>query len=230
MKYLKKFNENKSSNIFEVDWSKFLPDSLTIITDNGEFKLDRKAEKSIGTEHDVDVINLMNCIQINYQHKTVDSKDGDVTADGEPDQLEFDITLVKDNDGSSSNPSKSLRLNIEVTYGDAMVYHFTIDYPNKVKVVHYTGKNSLYDKETHFGFSDDSLKELVFLFNSFGFNTTPEDFKFIDSDLDSYYYVVPIEKGNKLEPMMMNDEEKIEIDGLKGGDKIVKYNQFKSNK
>jgi hypothetical protein len=225
MRYLKRFNENDSNNIFDVDWSKFLPETLSIITDNGEFKLERKEGKTIGTKHSTDVINLMNCIQISYKHNTIDSKYGDVTADGEPNYLEFDITLVKDNDGSHTNPS-NLRLNIELTYGDAMVYHFTINKPNKVKVVHYTGKDSLYDSETYFGFTDESLQELINFFNSFGFETKPDDFKFMDSDLDSYDYKSPIETGNRLEPMIMDDEEKDEVDTLKGGDKVVKYEKF----
>jgi len=30
--------------------------------------------------------------------------------------------------------------------------------------------------------------------------------------------------------MMMDDEEKVEVDSLKGGDRIIRYDQFKSNK
>ena len=70
------------------------------------------------------------------------------------------------------------------------------------------------------------------------FGGTPEDFKFIDSDPDSYDYTPPNKEilkdltttGNKIEPMMMDDEEKVEVDSLKGGDRIIRYDQFKSNK
>jgi hypothetical protein len=48
----------------------------------------------------------------------------------------------------------------------------------------------------------------------------------MDSDLDSYDYKSPIETGNRLEPMIMDDEEKDEVDTLKGGDKVVKYEKF----
>jgi len=57
----------------------------------------------------------------------------------------------------------------------------------------------------------------------------------MDSDLDSYDYERPNDKilkdtktiGNKLEPMLMDDEMKSEIDDMKGGDKIIRYNKFK---
>ena len=234
MKHLRKFNESVS--IFDDNWIKLLPKELTIITHNGEFNL---KVKGLDTEHGYPgIYNLMNSVSFIYDQDTVENQDGDVTADGEPDNLQFDIAIVKDNDGSEANPSKSLRLNIDLTYGDSMMYAFTIDYPNKVNVHHYNGKDSLYDPESHFGFSDESLQELVTFFNRFGFETTPEDFKFIDSDPDSYDYERPNEKilkdtktiGNKLEPMLMDDEMKSEVDDMKGGDKILRYNQFKSNK
>jgi hypothetical protein len=232
MKHLRKFNENIS--LFDENWIKLLPKSLTLITQNGEFKLQVK-----GLEPDKygypGIYNLMTSVSFSYGQNTLEKEDGDPTADGEPDSLQFDIAVVKDNDGSEANPSKSLRLNVDLTYGDAMIYEFTIDYPNKVHVHHYNGKDSLYDPETHFGFSDESLKELITFFNRFGFTTTPEDFKFMDSDLDSYDYERPNDKilkdtktvGNKLEPMLMDDEMKSEIDDMKGGDKIIRYNKFK---
>ena len=74
------------------------------------------------------------------------------------------------------------------------------------------------------------MLRLFIFFNKFGFTTKPEDFTFIDSDLDSYDYKRPMIIGNRLEPMLMDDEEKVEVDALKGGDKILKYGQFKSNK
>jgi hypothetical protein len=235
MKHLRKFNENVS--LFDPNWIKLLPKELSIITHNGDFTLEvnNLDPDKYGYSG---VYNLMTSFSFSYGQNTLERENDDPTADGEPDGLQFDISIVKDNDGSESNPSKSLRLNIDLTYGDAMMYSFTIDYPNKVNVHHYNGKDSLYDPETHFGFSDESLQELVTFFNRFGFTTTVEDFKFIDSDLDSYDYKSPNEDiikdikttGSKIEPMLMDDDEKVEVDALKGGDKIIRYNQFKSNK
>ena len=235
MRHLRKFNENVS--LFDPNWVKLLPKKLSIITNNGEFTLD-----VCGLEPETSgysgIYNLMTSVSFSYAQNTIERSNDDPTADGEPDTLQFDVAVVKDNDGSEANPTKSLRLNIDLTYGDSMMYAFTIDYPNKVNVHHYNGKDSLYDPESHFGFSDESLQELVTFFNRFGFETTPEDFKFIDSDPDSYDYERPNEKilkdtktiGNKLEPMLMDDEMKSEVDDMKGGDKILRYNQFKSNK
>ncbi len=223
--YQEEINENKKISIFDSTWIKLVPKSLTIVTQNGKFTLTRPYDTdNIG--YPVDGYNVMNEISFIYGQNT--TKDGDVLKDAEPDQLQFDITLVKDNKGEQANPD-SLRLNIDITYGDNMQYEFTIDKPNKVKVYHYTGKNSLYDPETFWGFSDESLQDLVKFFNRFGFETTIGDFKFIDSDPDSYSYHQRIEKGNKLEPMIINDEIKGDVNDLKGGDKIKKYETFKSN-
>jgi len=235
MKHLKKFNENVS--LFDPNWVKLLPKKLSIITQNGDFTLN---VKSLEPEDDgySGIYNLMTSVSFSYGQNTLEKDNNDPTADGEPDNLQFDIAVVKDNKGDEANPSKSLRLNVDLTYGDSMMYAFTIDYPNKVHVHHYNGKDSLYDPDTYFGFSDESLQELVTFFNRFGFTTTPEDYKFIDSDLDSYDYKRPNEeilkdvktKGNKLEPMIMDDEMKSEVDAMKGGDKIIRYNEFKASK
>jgi hypothetical protein len=206
-----------------------LPKELSIITDNGEFTLDVNSLDP--DEHGYSgIYNLMTSFSFSYGQNTLEREEGDPTADGEPDSLQFDVAVVKENDGSQANPKESLRLNVDMTYGDSMMYAFTINYPNKVHVHHYNGKDSLHDADTHFGFTDESLQELVTFFNRFGFTTTPEDFKFIDSDPDSYDYTPRVEKGNRLEPMIMDDEEKVEVDSLKGGDKIIRYDQFKSNK
>lgn len=185
--WLKRLNnmiyENKIS-IFDSKWINFAPKQLTIVTNNGEFSL-KRSNKHDNINYPVDVSNIMNFISITYFQNT--AKNNDVLFDGEPDQLEIDISFVKDNTGEHANPD-SLRLNIDITYGDNMQYEFTIDKPNKVKVYHYTGKNSLYDPETFWGFDDNSLQELITFFNRFGFKTTADNFKFIDSDPDSYSY------------------------------------------
>lgn len=229
MKYLKKYFESQEKvSIFNPEWTKFIPNKLSIVTDNGNFELERKNEITKGENHPVNVTNLMNCLQIAYYQNTVEKQEGDVTKDGEPDFLEIDITLVKDNDGTDFNP-ESLRLNVDITYGDHMQYSFTIDKPNKVSVYHYTGKDSIYDPETFWGFTGKSLKELVDFFNRFGYETTVDDFKFIDEDPDSFNYEHPVEKGDKIEPMIMDDDMKSKVDSLRGGDKIKKYNEFNKN-
>ena len=126
-------------------------------------------------------------IFLEYGEKMPEENDDDVTADGEPDYLCFDIHTIKENDGSEAN-GDNLRLNIDMTYGDAMVSEFTIEAPNKVVPHHYTGANSLYDPKFVFGFDDKSLQAFVDFFNRFSdnYNLTKDDFKFLDKDPNSY--------------------------------------------
>ena len=225
MKYIKKFNESKISIFDSSEWVKLLPKKLTIINQNGEFTLDVKSLEP-GDDGYPGVYNLMNCVSVMYGQSTLDKKDDDPTADGEPDNLQFDITMVKDNDGTESNPSKALRLNIDITYGDAMVYEFTIDYPNEVNVYHYTGKHSLHDSETYWGFSDKSLKQLVDFFNRFGFETTTDDYKFMDKDPDSYEYKKD-EVTTDINKSSLSDRD--DVKDLKGGNmvNIKSFENFK---
>lgn len=181
---VKNFNKfNESVSIFDSNWTKYLPDELSIITNNGQFTLKLKRDKSLG--HNVDISNLMNNIQIAYYQNT--AEDGDVLKDGEPDYLCFDIDLVKNNKGDSANPD-TLKMNIDITYGDNMASEFSIEKPNKVNITHYTGKHSKYDPKTKFGFTDESLDKLIEFFNRFGYQFTREDFKFLDKEDDSFKY------------------------------------------
>lgn len=173
MRHLRSFYE--STSIFDVEvWKKYLPSSLDIVTDNGKWSLKKS-----------DVVLLSDILQISYYHNTPEEYyDGGVNYDGEPDYLCFDIHIFKDNDGSNAN-SNNLKLNVNITYGDAMVSEFSIK-DNKVSVIHYTGKGSLYDPNTFFGFDDKSLNNLVSFFNRFGFTLKVNQFSFIDNENDSY--------------------------------------------
>lgn len=136
-------------SIFDKEnWRKYLPQKLKLVTDNGEFLLSQ-----------TDVILNGDIIQITWYQNTFKGPN-DVNDDGEPDYIEFDIHMVKTNDGTFANPD-NLKLNIDITYGDSMVSEFTISKPGDIKVIHYTGYGSKYDKETEFGFEDETIKELV---------------------------------------------------------------------
>lgn len=180
MKYIKRFLEHSENDRILLhdfqNWKQFIPKELNIITDNGEFKL-KYDEKSI-----IDYTS----IQILYNHNTL-VETGDPLSDGEPDTLEFDIKIMKNNNGSESNPDKT-RLNIDITYGDAMVSEFTVDAPNKIIPYHYTSVDSVLDSETMFAFTDESIKKLCDFLNRFSknFRLTPKDFTFLDADPNSY--------------------------------------------
>lgn len=203
MRYLRKFNESESYSIFNSkDWKKLLPNELVVVNNNGDWILKLpEVENNMG--HVTNISNLMNAIQISYYQNTPSREDGNVLRDGEPDQLAFDITIVKNNDGSHANPD-TLKLNIDITYGDSVASSFIIEKPSKVEVTHYTGFGSMYDPETYFAFDDNSLKSLVNFFNSFGFQLTPDNFTFIDKNPDSYVHQQTNE-SIKLNPLFSNE-------------------------
>lgn len=165
MRYLKSFNIFEKVSYFDREGvKKLLPKQLEIITNNGEFKL---------VFNGITINDSL--IQFSYYHKVW----------GEPTTLQFDLYLTKVNDGDVSN-SDTLKLDVDITYGDAMVSEFTITPPNDISVEHYTGKGSKYDPETFFGFTDESLNELIDFFNKFGYSLKPDQFLFIDKENDDY--------------------------------------------
>ena len=187
MKYLRSFNENVKYSIFNSNgWKKFLPKELSVITDNGNWQLHLPSDDN-NMGHATNITNIMNVIQISYYQNTPSKGNGDVTSDGEPDLLCFDITIVKKNDGTKSNPD-TLKLSVDITYGDNMVSEFTIEKPNKINLIHYNSYGSLYDPQTFFAFDDNSLIDLIKFFNSWGFNLTKDDLKFLDKYPNSYYH------------------------------------------
>lgn len=160
MKYLKKFLEHKIS-IFDKSWfEKLLPEELEVITSNGLFNMN-KSQMTM-------TLNLIRFSYVQYE-------------EGEPCFLVFDIHLTKDNNGEERD-SDLLRLNVDITYGNRMASSFVIEKPNKVKIVVYDGKDSKYDPENTFGFTDKSLEDLIRFFNSFGYTITMEDLEFIDKE------------------------------------------------
>lgn len=175
-RYIKMYEDFGRISTFDQDIKRFLPEEVNIETTYGKHTLKKS-----------DVMLNGDLIQITYYQNTPEENDDDVTADGEPDYLCFDIHTIKKNDGSEAN-GDNLRLNIDMTYGDAMVSEFTIEAPNKVVPHHYTGANSLYDPKFKFGFDDESLQALVDFFNRFSdnYNLTKDDFKFLDKDPNSY--------------------------------------------
>ena len=189
MKYISKYESfiKKSKHIkmyerfveristFDQEMKKLLPEEIHIENTYGKHTLKKK-----------DVMLNGDLIQITYHHDTAAEKN-DVSVDGEPDFLCLDIHTIKENDGTEAN-GNSLRLNIDISYGDAMAFGFTIDEPNRVELHHYTGIGSMHEKETKFHFEDETLEELIIFFNRFSDNykLTKADFKFLDKDPNNY--------------------------------------------
>jgi GMP synthase-like glutamine amidotransferase len=156
------------NNNMSEDIKQRLPIRLEVYTDHGSFTY------SVG-----DVTREPDVLRVAYNGSTADAT-GEVLADGEPDFVMFDIHFAMHGD--------RLKTMVNITYGDAMKSEFSLMPPNKVKVWHYEGVGSMADPETHFGFSDRSLKDLVGVFNSFhpSYRFKVGDFKFIDKYLDTY--------------------------------------------
>lgn len=177
MTYIKKFNEADQFTILDDKVKDMLPETISVYSTNGSYKLKKDV---ITRETDI--------LRASYSHNTMKDYDGADSYDGEPDNLEFDMHFM----GSGN----SLKIAVDISYGDSMMSEFTITTPNKVKVGHYTGINSDADPDTHFGFEDNTLKDLCKFFNQFGFKLTPQDFNFIDKYPDTY-----VKEDVKLTPL-----------------------------
>jgi len=165
MKYLKRFNEDIKIPIISQDVKKLFPKKLSISTSNGEFEL-------VISDY---VINLPK-IYTAYHHFTPE-KTGDALSDGEPDYLCIDLNFMK--------VDKSFEINVEITYGDAMMFEFKVS-NGKVDVFHYNGYGSKFDPGYEFSFYEESIQDLLRLFNRFGFGLSRDNFNFLDSDKSSY--------------------------------------------
>ena len=177
---MRHIKEADQFTILTDEVKKLLPDTLEIYTTNGSYTFKKD---TITREIDI--------LRANYSQKTIQKYDGDESVDGEPDNLEIDFHFTKT--GERHNVA------IDITYGDSMVSEFTINAPNKITVGHYNGVDSVADPDTHFGFSDDSLKDLCKFLSEFGFKVMPKDLTFIDKYPDTY-----VKEDVKLTPLSHN--------------------------
>ena len=193
MKYLKYF-ENRAYgpnyiSILDEDIEKYLPKKMGIYTMGGGGESGGSYQLELDT-----VTREVDILRVPYCHDTLQDVDFDVTADGEPNTLEFDMHFFR--------KESHLKIIVDVTYGDNMVSAFTIEHPNKVMVNHFTGLGSHIDPETHFGLSDESIEEWVRFFNRFGFRLHKKDFTFIDKYPETYVHenlrLTPLTFGTKL--------------------------------
>lgn len=157
MKYLKPYALFESI-IYDIDWSTILPKELVVLKDG---------------EHRFKVGNVMkhaDMVQVTYENVTNEW--------GAPSTLEFDFYFSKNG---------HMRMDIDITWGDAMACEFYIESPSKVGVIQYTSFKSKTDpSNTVFAFDDKSLQSFVDFLNRFdGFKLDASQFKFLDR-LDDY--------------------------------------------
>ena len=186
MKYLKRFNEDITATIgsngiikpnhnvksdvintiYDKRWEEHLPPFITI---NYHGELYKFKKDNIMLHSDM--------IHITYASTELNSQEsGEIW--GAPDTLEFDIYFAKE---------ENIVLNVDITYGDAMACEFSVEAPNKIKVIQYTSYHSKFDpSNTVFALVDESLQSFINFLNRFeGMKLKKEDFKFLDQ-YDNY--------------------------------------------
>jgi GMP synthase-like glutamine amidotransferase len=195
-------------SIMQQDWfEKLLPNSITIHSNPDTKKLNKDLTITDTDSHKEYVFDKNDCtidnglIQFNYYYNSAnqhDEKNKDknpiplepnyVLENGEPSIVEFDIYFSKIGQGDISDEDDKIKLLVDITYGNNMAVEFTIEAPNKINIVHYTSIGSKYDSKSHWGFSDESIGDLVKFFNAFnhGIELTSDDLNFLDEHYDSY--------------------------------------------
>ena len=156
MKYLKSYILFES-NIYDVDWKEILPQQMVILKDG---------------EHTFKLGNIMknsDMVQVTYENSNNEW--------GVPSTLEFDFYFSED---------PKMRIDIDITWGEAMVCEFYVDSPSKVGVTEYTSFKSKTDpSNTIFALDNNSLKEFVDFLNKFDvFKLDVSQFKFLDQSGD----------------------------------------------
>ena len=157
MKYIKPYSIFES-NIYDTDWNALLPKEMVVLKEG---------------EHEFKLGNIMkhsDMVQVTYENSNEEW--------GVPSTLEFDFYFSED---------PKMRIDIDITWGDAMACEFYVYSPSKVGVIEYTSFRSKTDpSNTIFALDDKSLKSFVDFLNRFdGFKLDIDQFKFLDR-LDDY--------------------------------------------
>jgi len=124
-------------------------------------------------EHKFKVGNIMkhaDMVQVTYENESEEW--------GAPSTLEFDFYFSED---------PEMRMDIDITWGDAMACEFYVNSPNKVGVIEYTSFRSKTDpSNTIFALDDKSLHLFIDFLNRFdGFKLDVSQFNFLDKN-DNY--------------------------------------------
>lgn len=154
MKYIKAFESFDSKTIYDIDWHALLPQTMRVLKDG---------------EHEFHLGNIMkhsDMAQVTYENRKDEW--------GVPETLEFDFYFSQNG---------HMRIDIDITWGDAMACEFYIESPSRVGVTQYTSYRSKTDpSNTVFALEDDSLRSFVDFLNRFdGFRVDVSQFDFLNS-------------------------------------------------
>lgn len=197
-----------SISIFQQDWFEtLLPETFTIHSNPKLKKLNKdltltdvdSQKEYIFDKNECSIDNGL--VQFTYYYNSADQSKIDeikerplpldpnyALENGEPSMLEFDIHFSKIGQSDLYDEDDRIKLLVDITYGNHMAVEFTLEAPNKINVIHYTSVGSQYDPDTHWGFTDKSIEDLVKFFNAFnhGIEISSDDLNFLDEHYDSY--------------------------------------------
>jgi len=151
--------------MYNPEWEKSLPELFYILKgeDDGVHKIAYKKGN---------IMLNADMVQITYYNEDW----------GIPETLEFDIYTVMDTE------TNSIRLDVDITYGNEVVCEFSVDKKNGVKLIQSTTYHSKFDpSNTVFAFNDESLSQFIEFLNRFntGYKITHHDLRFLDK-YDNY--------------------------------------------
>jgi hypothetical protein len=136
---LKRFNEQvEDEMIYNNHFQDLLPPTL-VVSKGGQKTIYKKGN----------VMKHSDMLQIVYSSDEW----------GIPGDLELDMYFVENG---------HLKIDIDVTYGDLMVWEFSLEQPNKYHLI---------QKVDDFKFEEESLKSLIPFFNQLDFSFTVKDLK-----------------------------------------------------
>jgi len=144
------------------------PKEISLYTSNGNFNY-----KLLKVYSDGLLIKATYFVNSNITSKTLPID--------EPENLYIEIHSHSDEMGDK----KTI---INIVYGRANKFEFTIQSPDILKVINYNGFGSKFDSESKFAFSDKSILDFVKCLNSLGFKFNKDHFQFMDKYPYSYQY------------------------------------------
>lgn len=153
MRHLKTFESFGENTIYDADWHRLVPQKMVVLKEGA---------------HEFFLGNIMkhsDMVQVTYENRKDEW--------GVPETLEFDFYF---------SHNGHMRLDIDVTWGDAMACEFYIESPDKVGVIEYTSYHSKTDpSNTVFALEDESLESLVGFINKLdGFRVDASQLSFLD--------------------------------------------------
>lgn len=159
MKFIKTF-EQYGLSFYDKKWESYLPNKIVVFKGEHSYEFTKR-----------NTLLNANWINITYENHLY----------GEPNTLMFDVYYT------FNNNTNHVKLDVDITYGDLMVYEFTIEAPNQIKVGQNTSFGSKFGpSNTEFALDNNSLTGLLNYFNAFehGIHLSIRDLKFLSHEQD----------------------------------------------